>query len=127
MEKDTADLYRLLGVNPHSTQKEITSAYRKLALSLHPDKNFGNGQAQELMKHVNIAHKILSDPQLRKEYDSQRDEDDDSVPTAATDAGLLGVGNRFSKYFEDLIAKYQLRFATVPTSSNEFMKEWDKS
>ncbi|KAK2819423.1 hypothetical protein FQN49_007863 [Arthroderma sp. PD_2] len=68
------DFYAILGVERTATAEEIKKAYRKKALELHPDKNFGNvEEATALFAEVQSAHEILSDPQERAWYDSHKD------------------------------------------------------
>lgn len=62
--------YDLLGVNKSATDKEIRSAYRTLAKKLHPDKNPDDAGAAERFKEVTAAYNLLSNPDLRKQYDS---------------------------------------------------------
>ena len=66
------DFYKELGVSSEATDKEIKSAYRKLASELHPDKNPNNPAAAERFKAVSEAHSVLSDAAKRKEYDETR-------------------------------------------------------
>ncbi|MEB3050074.1 molecular chaperone DnaJ [Mycolicibacter sp. MYC123] len=66
------DFYKELGVSSEATDKEIKSAYRKLASELHPDKNPNNPAAAERFKAVSEAHSVLSDSAKRKEYDETR-------------------------------------------------------
>jgi molecular chaperone DnaJ len=63
------DYYKILGVAPTASDKEITRAYRKLAKELHPDTNPGS---EERFKEVTAANDVLGDPQRRKEYDDVR-------------------------------------------------------
>ena len=62
------DHYEILGVSNNANYREITSAYRKLALQYHPDRN-KSPHANEMMLKINTAYGILSDPYKRKEYD----------------------------------------------------------
>lgn len=64
------DYYQILGVPRTATENEIKSAYRKLAMKYHPDKNPGNKDAEHKFKEINEAYEVLSDPQKRKMYDS---------------------------------------------------------
>jgi DnaJ-class molecular chaperone len=63
------DYYSLLGVKKGATQKEIKSAFRKLARKHHPDVNPGDKAAEERFKEINTAHDVLSDPEKRSKYD----------------------------------------------------------
>jgi DnaJ-class molecular chaperone len=65
----TKDYYDVLGISRGASQKEIQSAFRKLARKLHPDVNPGDKQAEERFKEVSQAHDVLSDPEKRKLYD----------------------------------------------------------
>jgi len=64
--------YTLLGVSKTATEKEIKSAYRKLAKKLHPDVNPGNAAAEAKFKEVTAAYNLLSNEDLRKQYDTGR-------------------------------------------------------
>ncbi len=63
------DYYKILEVSRNATEKEIKSAYRKLARKYHPDVNKSK-DASEKFKDVNEAYEVLSDPQKRHRYDS---------------------------------------------------------
>lgn len=65
----TRDYYDVLGVSRKASQKEIQSAFRKLARRLHPDVNPGDRDAEQRFKEVSEAHGVLSDPDKRKMYD----------------------------------------------------------
>lgn len=62
--------YTLLGVPKSATEKEIKSAYRKLAKTLHPDVNKDNPKAEERFKEITAAYNLLSNPDLRRQYDT---------------------------------------------------------
>ncbi|EPS66703.1 hypothetical protein M569_08071, partial [Genlisea aurea] len=64
------DPYEVLGVNRNSTDQEIKSAYRRLALRYHPDKNSNDAKAAEIFKEVTFSYSILSNPDNRQKYDA---------------------------------------------------------
>jgi curved DNA-binding protein len=63
------DFYEVLGVPRTADQKEIQRAYRKLARTYHPDVN-KDPAAEERFKEVSEAYDVLSDPELRRRYDT---------------------------------------------------------
>ena len=63
------DYYKVLGVVPTASDKEITRAYRKLAKEHHPDANPGS---EERFKEISAAYDVLGDAEKRKEYDEVR-------------------------------------------------------
>ncbi|KPI86808.1 putative heat shock protein DNAJ [Leptomonas seymouri] len=68
---DQQDLYAVLGVKPDATQDEIKSAYKKLALEYHPDRNHAPG-AEEKFKAISAAYSVVGSKDKRREYDAQR-------------------------------------------------------
>jgi curved DNA-binding protein len=63
------DYYKILGIGKDATQEEIKSAYRRLALLNHPDRNRGDTEAEERFKEINEAYIVLGDKETREKYD----------------------------------------------------------
>ncbi|KAK0121588.1 hypothetical protein ONS95_009877 [Cadophora gregata] len=102
--------YEVLGVDRHASEDEIKKAYRRKALELHPDRNFGDvDNATAKFAEVQSAHEVLSDPQERAWYDAHRDsilrggsndpaEDHFQHNVRLTSAGdIMGLMGRFNK------------------------------
>jgi molecular chaperone DnaJ len=64
------DYYEVLGVERGSGEQELKTAYRKLAMQFHPDRNPGDHAAEEKFKEAAEAYSVLSDPQKRAAYDA---------------------------------------------------------
>lgn len=64
------DPYTILGVEKTASEKDIKSAYKKLAKKLHPDLNPGDKTAEEKFKQVSAAHDLLKDKDKRARYDA---------------------------------------------------------
>ncbi len=63
------DYYKILDIAKTATEKEIKTAYRKLARKYHPDVNPDDKDAEIKFKEINEANEVLSDPENRKKYD----------------------------------------------------------
>jgi molecular chaperone DnaJ len=63
------DYYEVLEVSRNASDAEIKSAYRKMALQFHPDRNPGDDSAEERFKECSEAYSVLSDQQKRATYD----------------------------------------------------------
>ncbi len=64
---DSNDYYKTLGVLEEASHKDIKSAFRRLARKYHPDRN--SNVSDDIMKNINIAFEVLSDPEKRNQYD----------------------------------------------------------
>ena len=67
------DFYATLGVAKGASEKEIRSAYRRLARKLHPDVNPNDKASESQFKEINAAYDVLSDDDKRKKYDKYGD------------------------------------------------------
>ncbi|MEM9084937.1 MAG: DnaJ C-terminal domain-containing protein [Pseudomonadota bacterium] len=85
-----ADPYRTLGVARTASEKDIKSAYRKLAKELHPDRNKDNPKAAERFSDVTKAYDLLSDKDTRAQFD--RGEIDHEGNPLNPFAGMGGAG-----------------------------------
>lgn len=65
----TRDYYDVLGVGRDAGEADIKSAYRKLALKYHPDRNPGDKSAEDHFKEAAEAYSVLGDPEKRARYD----------------------------------------------------------
>ena len=66
---DKKDYYEVLGLSKGASEDEIKSAFRKMAMKYHPDRNPGDASAEEKFKEVNEAYSVLSDADKKAKYD----------------------------------------------------------
>ncbi len=69
MSDNKEDYYQVLGVSKDAGEAELKSAYRKLAMKYHPDRNPGDHASEEKFKQLNEAYGVLSDSRQREVYD----------------------------------------------------------
>ena len=86
-----ADPYTILGVARGATEKDVKSAYRKLAKQLHPDRNTENPKAAEKFSEITQAYDLLSDKDKRARFD-RGEIDFDGNPTSPFGYGGGGSG-----------------------------------
>jgi len=68
------NFYEILGVKRDASEKEIRTAYRKLARKYHPDVNPGDKPSEAKFKEINAANEVLSDGEKRRKYDKYGDQ-----------------------------------------------------
>ncbi|MEN8180907.1 MAG: molecular chaperone DnaJ [Myxococcota bacterium] len=98
------DYYEILGVSRSSDDDELKTAYRRLALQFHPDRNPDDPKAEDRFKEASEAYAVLSDPEKRRAYDRFGfDGVGAGGPGGFQDFGDLGnFGDLFNDLFGDL-------------------------
>ena len=91
---DKRDYYETLNVGRDATEAELKSAYRKLALKYHPDRNPGDKASEDNFKEAAEAYEVLRDPQKRQIYDQYGHQ------------GLSGSGFSGFGGFEDIFSSF---------------------
>jgi DnaJ-class molecular chaperone len=95
------NFYEILGVDPKASKDEIKKAYRNLQMKYHPDKNYGNPEANVMTQKINEAYEVLYDDQKREEYDMELN---GQVPFAKMHRfqGEVPMDEIFKMFFNDL-------------------------
>lgn len=112
----SANFYKVLGIPTNATQLEIKQARDNLARQVHPDKV---GTAKEdLMKRINQAYSVLSNPDERAKYDHDREDDEEDFSNPFS-GGLLHVGRKLSDEFKQKIKAWKKQ-GPLPTDLTSF-------
>ena len=90
------DYYEVLGVSRTCTEAELKSAFRKLAMQHHPDRNPGDNECEHKFKEINEAYDVLKDGDKRAAYDR--------FGHAAFEQGGMGGAQGFSADFGSAFA-----------------------
>ncbi len=93
------DYYDVLGVSKDVDSSSLKSAYRKLAMEYHPDKNPGNADAEKKFKEISEAYEVLSNSEKKQAYDTYGHDAFNQSSGGFSD-GFSGFGS-FSDIFED--------------------------
>ncbi len=86
------DYYEVLGLGRNASKQEMKSAYRKLAIRFHPDKNPDNKEAEDKFKEASEAYEVLTNDSKRQIYDQFGHQ------------GLEGAGHSGARGFDDIFS-----------------------
>ena len=98
------DYYDVLGVDKGSSADQIKSAYRKLAVKYHPDKNKGDKAAEEKFKEASEAYHVLSNTERKQNYDNFGHAAFDNGGASRGGFGNFDFSSHFSDIFEDFFS-----------------------
>ena len=99
------DYYEILGVEKNSSSDQIKSAYRKLAVKFHPDKNKGDKAAEEKFKEASEAYHVLSNPERKQNYDNFGHAAFENAGGGRGGFGNFDFSSSFSDIFEDFFGE----------------------
>ena len=99
------DYYDVLGVSKSSSADQIKSAYRKLAVKYHPDKNKGDKVAEEKFKEASEAYHVLSNPERKQNYDNFGHAAFENTGGGRGGFSNFDFSNHFSDIFEDFFGE----------------------
>ena len=99
------DYYKTLGIDQNSSKGDIKSAYRKMAMKYHPDRNADNPEAEKRFKEVNEANDVLFDEEKRAAYDRFGHAAFEQGGQGGQGSGGFG-GSGFSDIFEDMFGDF---------------------
>jgi len=100
------DYYDVLGVQKNSSPEQIKSAYRKLAVKHHPDKNPGDKSAEEKFKEASEAYHVLSDKDRKQNYDNFGHAAFENGAGGRGGFGNFDFSSSFSDIFEDFFSDF---------------------
>jgi len=100
------DYYDVLGVQKNSSSEQIKTAYRKLAVKHHPDKNPGDKSSEEKFKEASEAYHVLSDKERKQNYDNFGHAAFENGAGGRGGFGNFDFSNHFSDIFEDFFSDF---------------------
>ena len=99
------DYYDVLGINKSASPDQIKSAYRKLAVKHHPDKNKGDKASEEKFKEASEAYHILSNTERKQNYDNFGHAAFENGGGGRGGFGNFDFSSNFSDIFEDFFGE----------------------
>ena len=99
------DYYEVLGVNKNASADQIKSAYRKLAVKYHPDKNKDDKGAEDKFKEASEAYHVLSNSERKQNYDNFGHAAFENGGGGRGGFGNFDFSNHFSDIFEDFFGE----------------------
>ena len=131
------DYYEILGVSQKASDDQIRDAYKKLAKAYHPDKHQGDDFFAEKFKSLQEAYAVLSDPESRKDYDTdlaaelkgqKKTTQKNSNSTSSKARTVKDLPSLIDIYFEQKIATVKTRkeYDTILASPKKKYSSWVK-
>jgi molecular chaperone DnaJ len=99
------DYYDVLGINKNASPDQIKSAYRKLAVKFHPDKNKGDKASEDKFKEASEAYHVLSNAERKQNYDNFGHAAFENGGGGRGGFGNFDFSNHFSDIFEDFFGE----------------------
>ncbi len=99
------DYYDVLGINKSATPDQIKSAYRKLAVKYHPDKNKGDKASEDKFKEASEAYHVLSNAERKQNYDNFGHAAFENGGGGRGGFGNFDFSSHFSDIFEDFFGE----------------------
>ena len=112
------DYYDILNVSKSASDSEIKSAYRKLAMKYHPDRNPDDKSAENKFKEVSEAYDVLKDREKRSAYD-QFGHSAFTNSNGGQSQGFGGFSGGFSDIFEDMFGMGREQSKQGPSSGSD--------
>ncbi len=100
------DFYEVLGADRNASAADLKSAYRKLAMQLHPDRNPGDAEAERKFKEVNEAYDALRDDDRRAAYDRFGHAAFEGGGAGAAGGFDFGGGGGFADIFDEMFGEF---------------------
>ena len=100
------DYFKILGISRNATDKEIKSAFRKLARQFHPDLHPNDEKAESDFKEINEAYEVLSDEDKKKSYEEYLSYWFNNRDGKSRDFDSFNNDKRFDDFFSELIGRF---------------------